>query len=547
MAGFSERRPISRPGRPDLWLLLMALCLPQVGEAQIISPGKLTRAHSDLEGMTNCTNCHKLRVPGADPDRCLQCHTSLASRIEQGEGYHGLLEDQDCGACHKEHLGVDFALVRMNPDTFPHFNTGYRLEGNHGNVECRACHTAKHITDPDVLREFSEPESLEKTYLGLDPECRTCHTADDPHRSQFNDRDCSACHAPREWDSAPGFDHGSTSFPLEGRHQYATCGSCHISETTRSGEAVVRYSPVDASDCVSCHADPHAPRMSGLCSSCHSVDSWLSLNRAAVESAFDHAGTTFPLEGAHARIECRACHSPARSRWEGIELRFEGKLTELSFPPPSHETCASCHVDAHDGVFEGRGCESCHTSEAWAPPDYDRARHQMELRFALSGAHEVTPCSACHETGEGPSQRLEFRFPEADSCTICHGKDDPHGGEFGDRGCDLCHQTTVFAMETFDHELLERATWNGRCLTCHAPDGPHGRQFGARDCGECHGTEEYAIADFDHSGTRFPLEGAHRDVSCTACHLDEVDSGGRTMTRYSPLETDCTACHGGVV
>jgi hypothetical protein len=60
----------------------------------------------------------------------------------------------------------------------------------------------------------------------------------------------------------------------------------------------------------------------------------------------------------------------------------------------------------------------------------------------------------------------------------------------------------------------------------------------------CHTTETYAVEEFDHDQTRFPLVGAHSQVPCVACHVEEPGPEGVMMTRYRPLPTDCTDCHG---
>jgi hypothetical protein len=524
---------------------MVGLNPPGTAEAQLISPGKLSKAHKELDGMGNCTQCHQLRTPGADRNRCLQCHESLSRRIESETGYHGRLQEEDCGACHKEHLGEDFALIRMDPDTFPHFSTGYALDGAHKQVECRTCHTPELVFDPELRQEFSGTDGLTRTYMGLDQQCRSCHGADHPHRDQFASQDCGACHTEVEWETAPTFEHDRTTYPLEGRHRDVECGDCHVVEQFEEGIDLIRYVPVGASDCVSCHDDPHENRMQGRCSACHETAGWSRVNRSTVESNFDHDATGFPLVGAHAPAECRSCHSPVQGAGGEVRLRFAAGTAGHSYPAPEHETCTSCHLDSHEGVFGNRSCDVCHGPDSWVPPDYDRAQHQMEFRFELSGSHAVTPCSACHETGAGNERRLEFRFEDPGSCTVCHQVDDPHDGVFQTAGCDLCHQTTVFDVDRFDHALLEEGGWVGSCSACHESDDPHGGQFQGRDCKECHETDAYAILDFDHSITRFPLEGAHDSVPCGECHLPVAGSAGQSMIRYRPLDQTCAACHGG--
>ena len=84
----------------------------------------------------------------------------------------------------------------------------------------------------------------------------------------------------------------------------------------------------------------------------------------------------------------------------------------------------------------------------------------------------------------------------------------------------------------------------GECVTCHAVDDPHGDQFAGRGCDECHAVETFRIPAFDHDRTRYPLDGAHRDVDCASCHPTETTTDGSRRIRWRPLETRCRDCHG---
>ncbi len=545
MAGFFEAL---RPGLRRtliLGILLSGLWRLDPSEAQIISPGKLSSVHGEMEGMGNCTQCHKLRIPGADPDRCLQCHQALDHRIEQGVGYHGRLEETDCGTCHKEHLGEEFNLIRMESDTFSHGLTGHLLEGAHEEVDCRTCHTPEFISDSEVRRELSRSDGLSRTYLGLGRTCGSCHGTDDPHESQFSPRDCATCHSQTEWDGAEGFNHDLTPYPLVDKHRDVDCSDCHVVEQRTGSTDLIRYAPLDASGCDSCHQDPHKTPMPGSCDGCHQATDWHRVERSSVESVFDHNTTDFLLEGAHGVLECRACHTQSQRSASTISLEFPNGSAGRTYPIPEHGSCTSCHLDSHEGVFEDRQCEVCHTQDSWAPPSFDRARHNVESAFDLTGAHAVTPCSECHEVASGTDPRLQFRFDEPNSCAVCHKSEDPHEGGFSETGCDLCHTSAVFSMSRFNHRQLDEAGWTGLCSGCHEADGPHGPQFPDRDCGDCHGTEEYRILEFNHQETRFPLDGAHTDVPCSSCHLPTDSHRGEPMVRYRPMDLSCTACHGG--
>ena len=61
----------------------------------------------------------------------------------------------------------------------------------------------------------------------------------------------------------------------------------------------------------------------------------------------------------------------------------------------------------------------------------------------------------------------------------------------------------------------------------------HAGEFG-EGCGECHNTTSRESAEFDHSQTAFPLTGAHLEVACHQCHVDNQFSG-------TPQE--CSGCH----
>ena len=135
---------------------LVTLCL-LVGPAarpvgaQLISPGALSEAHAQLEGIRSCTSCHQLRSKGIDAGLCLDCHEPLRSRIRARRGYHvaeGATDD--CARCHKEHFGREFSLVRFDTASFDHGGVGWAPEGAHASLDCRDCHTAPLVRSLEV-------------------------------------------------------------------------------------------------------------------------------------------------------------------------------------------------------------------------------------------------------------------------------------------------------------------------------------------------------------------------------------------------------------
>lgn len=479
----------------------LALVAAPPARAQVISPGKLSAPHADLEGMRNCTECHELGKAGADDRRCLTCHAPLARRIAAGRGLHARFRNQQCAACHKEHFGRDFELVRFDPRSFDHARTGFRLAPSHARMECRDCHAPASITAPDVRAYASRTGTLATTWLGVETTCTGCHRDDSPHGDQFAGRTCESCHDDETWESAPRFEHGEARFILTGLHRRVECEACHRA-VAASPIAVVRYRPLEFRACVSCHRDPHGGAMQGACESCHDTDGWRRVDRKAVENRFDHDRTGFRLVGRHAELTCESCHSAGATRPDDVRLRYRDRAGTATYPRPIADACVSCHVDPHAGVFDEPGggtpgCDDCHGSDVWLPSRYDLARHEAESRFPLTGAHLAVSCVGCHRSEALGQTTFTVRFASTE-CRDCHAADDPHGGQFEDRRCE-----------------------------------------------DCHGTESFADVAFDHSTTRFPLDAAHVEVPCASCHIETSTADGPPTVRYTGLGTACRDCHGG--
>ena len=289
----------SRPTTPIhkmVWFCLLVGSLFAVTEAkaQLISPGKLTRAHADLEGINNCTQCHTLGNRSADNVLCLDCHTPLATRIDAGTGLHATVSDQNCADCHKEHFGVEFIAVRFDTLNFEHEETGFELTGTHTEASCRSCHQPDFIVAEDVIDFKGEHDALDKTFLGTSTECIGCHLPDSPHENQFPEVNCDTCHDTEIWEEVPFFDHDDTDFPLTGLHKDVECESCHNTWTSPAGEPYVQYVDRDFATCASCHEDSHDGAFGADCASCHRTDGWNVLANLA-NPALSMSGVIFLL------------------------------------------------------------------------------------------------------------------------------------------------------------------------------------------------------------------------------------------------------------
>ena len=135
------------------------------------------------------------------------------------------------------------------------------------------------------------------------------------------------------------------------------------------------------------------------CENCHLTDRWTS-------SRFDHGQTRFPLEGAHKKQDCRACHKP--------ETGFPyGRFVSLAME------CASCHEDSHDGQFAANGatdCRRCHGTEGWPIPRFDHDK----TAFRLEGRHAEIACADCHKEVERNGKKTVLYKIERFECADCH-------------------------------------------------------------------------------------------------------------------------------
>lgn len=161
----------------------------------------------------------------------------------------------------------------------------------------------------------------------------------------------------------------------------------------------------------------------------------------------------------------------------------QGSATEPSNSPSTiHSTsdaaCISCHSDdePHEGVF-GQNCSRCHSTKDWDQLEFDHGLSQ----FPLIGLHSDVDCESCHF--EEPA-KIKVR-----SCQNCHLEDEPHNQKLSQN-----------------------------CARCHNPNG-------------------WEYWQFDHNTqTAFPLEGAHLNLDCTACHTTPVNA-------EFDISQNCVACH----
>ena len=443
-------------------------------------------AHSDFEAQ--CNRCHAPLETTQDV-LCLACHTNVAVQVKTRDGTHSAIKNvNQCAACHSEHHGRDFDMLETALAKFDHTQTSFSLiwhqvDYTSAPLECTGCH----------LRQDK--------FSVLEQKCEQCHTRYAPeflsrHAQEFG-QTCLACHDGR--DRLASFEHGQTSFPLEGRHNPLGCASCHspsqlirtvsapADRETAAGETFEKT----PRECEQCHREPQAHQgLFGLdCAACHTPQGWLPAGwdgqpfDHAARTGFSLARHTLGLDGRP--FNCSECH------------RGDVRQFEL-------HACVDCHAsDERQPVFMGRhleqfggACLGCHDGVDRLS-DFDHASF-----FPLEGMHASQACEACHV------ERV-FRGTPRD-CVQCHAEPEIHAGFFGLQ-CQNCHTAQA---------------WNPAHLRSHLFPLEHGGQ-GDSECQTCH-------------------VGAYVEYTCYGCHEHQPQAlqESHAQVQVSPeVFPNCTACH----
>jgi hypothetical protein len=185
----------------------------------------------------------KSEIHGGD---CASCHTDESAKTADPPHLQARF-GSDCGSCHNE-------LSWQPAPGFMH-TSGFALTLGHADLVCSECHAAGYVPGK------------------IPNQCVDCHGAKaalvaDPVHAGL-DTNCFACHRTDAFKPA----HFVHSWPLKGKHELLTCGSCHPGNPA----SYETTSPA----CVSCHAADRARADATIadhmtfattCQDCHGFD-----------------------------------------------------------------------------------------------------------------------------------------------------------------------------------------------------------------------------------------------------------------------------------
>lgn len=258
-----------------------------------------------------------------------------------------------------------------------------------------------------------------------------------------------------------------------------------------------------------------------------------------------HDGKHLSPEGESIRLHCNICHSipvvmdpggdppdmPAASLEEPASHLEANFMADHRFQ--ANDVCTECHGPNTFGTDNSTFCanSTCHR-RAWPAVDLNAAfPHPVELE----GKHAEAWCHDCH-VGE--------RKP-VDKCANCHEPAMlPHFGDV----CEDCHTPDGFELADasgFEHPVaLEGAHIDLTCSACHTAgqtltfecvdchQPPRESHF-AEGCEDCHTPVSFEGAELPLERHPVPLIGRHEHATCGVCHAE-----GQRVPEYV-----CSNCH----
>ncbi len=249
-----------------------------------------------------------------------------------------LYDPEFCGSCHEMQT---YYSSYLNPQN------GSIIRDH--KLKCIECHSGRNIDNAkkqllieiiayniNLTGNFSTQE--------LKPDCIKCHIPESPVHNNLNISTCIDCH----WAHSQNISSNITnrSFPYLGPHMEKKCQDCHGMdfEIPRCIKCHAGHGDqkLDNNQCLSCHFDPHVPKIPGILKN-----------------------NTVTFKGNLSFSVCKPCHEEQYSN-----------LTNLPSLHTEMETCTKCHQwhgeipkcrKCHPGMMINRHpksfkCDTCHIS-----------------------------------------------------------------------------------------------------------------------------------------------------------------------------------------
>ncbi|WP_201492360.1 cytochrome c3 family protein [Rubrivivax sp. A210] len=309
-----------------------------------------------------------------------------------------------------------------------------------------------------------------------------------------------------------GYDHTSTGFALRGKHEEASCESCHL-------RGIFKGTP---RDCATCHVanNPRGAKAMPLrhvqtlesCDNCHSLNSFAG-------ALFSHFGV--------APGGCASCHNGVRAA--GKSAGHPGTVASCD---ECHRTAAFLPAAAkqsnHIPTATGAACSACHSNPAFRVMPTLAAIH-------ANAPSSTSGCATCHGAAAA-----SFANPASGFAIVGF----PANHIPTQAACENCHTgpgTGISALPVgngarFSGALMNHAGIASGCVDCHRPAGSTVAFAGIS-----------AIVGMPPTAPAGP--GAHipSSTACESCHLASRPAGlvPASATRSAPGSGFATPAPGG--
>ncbi len=198
----------------------------------MLNPGDLTKGHQNIQ--TDCFACHK-PFWGISNDKCISCHNLTAIGTKNAENtntkkllFHKSLTNQECSACHTDHIGIDpdksinkFSHELISGTAINNCTDCHTIPNDNKHLkfkpECKSCHSINKWSD---LQSFKHELIIENELNN----CSTCHNNPGDEFHSVLTENCIVCHSTVKWKPST-FNH-SSKFQLDKDHN-AKCITCH--------------------------------------------------------------------------------------------------------------------------------------------------------------------------------------------------------------------------------------------------------------------------------------------------------------------------------
>ena len=205
-----------------------------------------------------------------------------------------------------------------------------------------------------------------------------------------------------------------------------------------------------------------------------------------------------------------------------------GDLTKFHADLEGLSNCTKCHNLGEQ--LTNTNCLNCHKEI--------KERIDQNSGYHSSGDVKGKNCWSCHSEHNGRN----FEIIHFDKSQFDHSKTKfDLTGSHTKLECNKCHKSDLIK----DAELKKREnTYLGlgnSCADCH--EDIHQSTLG-KNCNTCHNTDKFKPASgFNHNKASYKLTGAHQQVLCEKCHLNETRNG-KQFTKFKGLAfQQCSDCH----